>query len=349
MPSSELRCTLLCGNFACFLPHYHMFFTIFITVLPVFGIMLLGFLSQRGRFLSAEMATCLNQFVYWIALPALLFHELANMRTGDLPGAFVGALFGGAGLALGLAFLLFLWPGRLPGSKAGMSALFATFPNSAFVGLPMLALLWPDNSFALLSGSISTVVYTVLLVGADVGIQAATGSHKDGVRHFLRETGRSLWCNPLLVSTVVGALWNVLALPVPDPLKAVTGMLRATAAPCALFCMGMLLEGQMDLIRQRGGRTKKRAWLPQAMVLGIKLVLQPLLVWAILAPLGLSAVIVGTSVLQASMPTGLASYVVAEKYGIDAETAPLVIMISTALSIFTVPAVASLLRVYGLV
>lgn len=326
-----------------------MFLTIFTTVLPVFGIILMGFLSQRGRFLSAEMAGCLNQFVYWIALPALLFHELANMRTGELSGTFVGALFGCGVLALGGAFLLFLWPGRLSGTKAGMSALFATFPNSAFVGLPMLALLWPDNPFAILSGSISTVVYTVGLVGMDVSIQVATGSYKDGLRHFFYETGRNLCCNPLLLSTVLGVAWSVLALPMPDPLKVATGMLRATAAPCALFCMGMLLEGQMGLINLRRRKIKKRALLQQSMVLGIKLVLQPLLVWVLLAPFGFSAIIVGTSVLQAAMPTGLASYVLAEKHGIDAETAPMVIMSSTALSVLTVPVVASLLRVYGYV
>lgn len=327
-----------------------MFFTIFITVVPVFGIILLGFLSQRQRFMPAEMASCLNLFVYWIALPALLFHELANMNTGDLPGVFVAGLFGAAVVALPTAFgVLRMWPNRQNGRKAGMGALFATFPNSAFVGLPMVALLWPENPFALLCASLSAVVYTVLLVVGDVSLQAAESSRKDGLRHFLCETGQTLWRNPLLMSTLIGVIWNLAGLPVPDPLRVVTGMLRSTAAPCALFCMGMLLAGQMDLIRQQGRKSDKRSLLPHVTVHVFKLLVQPMLVWLVLSPWGLSAVAVGTSVLQASMPTGLASYVVAEKHRIDPDEAPLIIMISTALSVLTVPLVAMVLRMYEMV
>lgn len=327
-----------------------MFLTIFITVVPVFGIILLGFASQRMRFMPAEMASCLNQFVYWIALPTLLFHELASMNTGELPGALLTSLVGCAVLAPVAAFyLLLLWPNRQPGRSAGMGAVYATFPNGAFVGLPMLALLWPDNSFALLSGSLSAVAYTVVLVVGDVGLQATSGSRKDGLRHFLAETSKTLWRNPLLMATLAGIIWSFLGLPLSGPLRTVTTMLRGTAAPCALFCMGMLLAGQMDLIRQRGNKSAKRSIWPQVSVHVFKLILHPLLTWAIMAPLGVAGVALGTSIMQAAMPTGLASYVVAEKHRINAEDAPLILMTSTALSIVTVPTVAMVLRIYGLV
>lgn len=327
-----------------------MFFTIFITVVPVFGIIFLGFVSQRMRFMPAEMAACLNQFVYWIALPALLFHELANMNTGELPGSLLASLVVCAALAPVVAFgMLRLWPNRQPGRNAGMGAVYATFPNGAFVGLPMLALLWPDNSFALLSGSLSAVAYTVVLVVGDVGLQASAGNRTDGFRHFLKETGRTLWHNPLLMATLAGVVWKLLGLPMPGPLKTVTTMLRATAAPCALFCMGMLLAGQMDLIRQRGPRSARRSIWPQVTVHMFKLVLHPLLTWAVMVPFGVAGVALGTSIMQAAMPTGLASYVVAEKHRIDSEDAPLILMISTALSVITVPLVAMVLRLYGLV
>lgn len=326
-----------------------MFASIFITVLPVFGIILIGFLSERQRFMPAEMAGCLNQFVYWIALPALLFHELSAMRVSSAWAGYTFGLSLAALLAMLLTMLLLhVWPCRTPWRKAGMGALFAAFPNSAFVGLPIVALLYPGDEAVMLSASLATAVYTLVLVVGDVGLEIGQGRHENGWGAFCRETGVKLMRNPLLVSTAAGLVCGLLELPMPTPVRVLTNMLKATASPCALFCMGMLLAGQMDLVRQRTLNRERTPKLPHVYIHVMRLVGHPLLVWLVLRQTGSEGLVLGASVLLASMPTGLASYVVAEKQHVFAEQAPLVIMISTALSVLSVPAVASVLKIFQL-
>lgn len=328
-----------------------MFLTIFITVLPVFGIVLTGFMAERGRFLPAETGGCLNQFVYWISLPALLFHELANMQAGAVSGHFLIGLGLSGAVAYGLSMLaLHVWPNSLGWRRAGMGALFSTFPNSAFVGLPMVALLYPGDATAMLAGSVATVAYTVLLVSADVGLDMGRGALNEGVGRFARYTAKKMLCNPLLTSTAAGLFVNVCGIPLPDPVFVFTSMLKATASPCALFCMGMLLSGQMDLVRDHSVRGPRNPRLPHVTMLLIRHALHPLLVWVVLGMgFGISGPLLGASVLQAAMPIGLATYVVAEKQREFASEAPVIIMLSTGLAVLTIPAIASALRVFGLV
>lgn len=328
-----------------------VFLTIFITVLPVFGIVLTGFLAERGRFLPAEMGGCLNQFVYWISLPALLFHELANMQAGAVSADFLMGLGVSATLAFVLAMLaLHVWPNGLAWRRSGMGALLATFPNSAFVGLPVVALLYPGNATAMLAGSVATVAYTFLLVAADVGLDMSRGALAEGWGGFAGHTGKKMLCNPLLVGTAAGLVVNACGLVMPAPVNVFTSMLKATASPCALFCMGMLLAGQMDLVRDRSLRGPRKPRSPHVTMHLIRLILHPLLVWVVLDQgFGISGALLGASVMQAAMPTGLASYVVAEKQHEFAAEAPGIIMVSTGLAVLTIPAIASVLRVYGLV
>ena len=52
------------------------------TLVPVFGIILFGIVVERMGFLPIETSGCLNQFVYWIGLPMMLFNQLARMEAG---------------------------------------------------------------------------------------------------------------------------------------------------------------------------------------------------------------------------------------------------------------------------
>ena len=57
------------------------------TLVPVFGIILFGIVVERMGFLPIETSGCLNQFVYWIGLPMMLFNQLARMEAGQMSGA----------------------------------------------------------------------------------------------------------------------------------------------------------------------------------------------------------------------------------------------------------------------
>jgi hypothetical protein len=106
--------------------------------LPVFAIMLAGFLAGRFRLLGEDGATTLNTFVYWFALPPVLFLAMARVPFGmifDWPFllTFILGMAATAALALVVARLAF------PNSFAGttLHVLTATFANTGYMGIPL--------------------------------------------------------------------------------------------------------------------------------------------------------------------------------------------------------------------
>ncbi|MGH6928986.1 MAG: AEC family transporter, partial [Dongiaceae bacterium] len=108
-------------------------------VLPVFGIILAGYLCGRFRVLGEASSEALNRFVYFLALPALFFVSMARVPVGDIfnwrfLAAYVGGMAVTALAAVGIGRTMF--PNRLAAS--GMQGLAAIFANTGYMGIPLL-------------------------------------------------------------------------------------------------------------------------------------------------------------------------------------------------------------------
>ncbi len=105
------------------------------TLVPVFGIILFGIVVERMGFLPIETSGCLNQFVYWIGLPMMLFNQLARMEAGQMSGAMVGGILLGYGITYLFAYVVFSSLLRRRWEESSVFALLSSFPNAAFMGL----------------------------------------------------------------------------------------------------------------------------------------------------------------------------------------------------------------------
>ena len=123
------------------------------TLVPVFGIILFGIVVERMGFLPIETSGCLNQFVYWIGLPMMLFNQLARMEAGQMSGAMVGGILLGYGITYLFAYVVFSSLLRRRWEESSVFALLSSFPNAAFMGLPIVVLLLPDSSEAAIVAS----------------------------------------------------------------------------------------------------------------------------------------------------------------------------------------------------
>ncbi|MGS0730706.1 AEC family transporter, partial [Shewanella sp. 0m-11] len=124
-------------------------------LLAVFGIMLMGTLIQKLKLLPVETDQVLNQYVYYIAFPAIMLITLAQTPINDIMhwGFILG--FSLAMLAsYGLSYLLSLFVNPKSSAIATMRALNATFGNTAFIGIPLMAMLFPDEQIALTAAAI---------------------------------------------------------------------------------------------------------------------------------------------------------------------------------------------------
>ncbi len=308
-----------------------LFLSIILTLVPIFGIMFVGAVAERKKILPKNATMCLNQFVYWFGLPMLLFYLLASSSTEHMHVESV------LGCALALAciqvFTLFLlrmmkrsWKDSMQGS------LITSFPNVAFMGIPIILLLYPNNAEAKIMAGFTAMVPTLSFVVADVFLSVCNATQEQSTKtiHCL---GRSLLTNPAIWSISLGLLVLLAEIPLPQSLLEISKMLGATASPCALFCMGMVLSAQLASWKQG----VKIVWTEQTILLGIKLFLTPFVVYSISMALGAQGIGLATMTVMCATPSAITCHIIAIKHDAMVDGCANAVLFGTVLSVFTLP------------
>jgi malonate transporter len=296
-------------------------------VLPVFALILAGWLLRRTGVAGPHATSDLSRFVVYLALPALLFDIVAHARWADIwqPG-FVAAFGLGAALTFALAVLLRLRRAR-PLADAVLDGLNAGYANTGFLGFPLaLVALGREAMGPTLVATILTicVLFAVAIVLIETSLQAETHP----VRLVLK-VGRSLLGNPLLVAPALGTLILGLGVGLPAPVESFLELLGGAASPCALVALGLFLAEEREAAASDRAST--------TLLVGLKLVLQPVVTWVLAtAVFGLSPPLTQTAVLLAALPTGTGPFMLAELYRRDAGVTSSVVLVSTVASVLTV-------------
>ena len=305
--------------------------------LPVFALILTGWLMRRAGVLGPHAASELTRFVIYLALPALLFEVVANSEWQVLwqPG-FIGAFgLGVAVVFIGAVAVQLIR--RRPLVDSAIDGLNAAYANTGFLGIPLLlAILGRDS---LIPAMIATVI-TVCILFAVALIMIEMALHRSGSvasGPMLGKVGLQLLRNPLLVAPALGLLILLLGLRLPAPMTDFLQLLGAAASPCALVALGLFLAEDRVPSQRLAGTV--------ALLVGLKLVLQPLVTWWFAAQVfGLSAMLVHSAVLLAALPTGTGPFMAAQLYQRDGAVTSSVILISTVVSLLTISGFLGLLR-----
>lgn len=317
-------------------------FTNLLIVLPIFALILAGWIARKTGALGQSATREVNRLVVYLALPALLFDIMANADSHEIwqPG-FIAAFTLGCGVVFAATLVWRLAKGRHL-ANASIDALNASYANTGFVGFPLVLSLVGDSGMGpTLIATILTVcvLFAVAIILIEVGLQTATRR-----RAILAKTLGSLAKNPLLVAPVLGALVMASGLPLPTPVHSFMKLLGGAAAPCALVALGLFLaNGQTGVqpgaqTKQGAGRASQR-WGTASILVGLKLVAQPTITWVIAGPLlNLPAVTTHTVVLLAALPTGTGPFMLAEFYNREAALTGRVVLTSTVLSILSISA-----------
>jgi len=304
------------------------------TMVPIFGLVALGFGAVRLRMLHEQGVHGLVLFVFNFAIPALLFASLATLELPeDLEWGFVAAYYGGAVLMYALGMLV----GRLAfGRDLADQAIFgmcASYSNLVMVGLPVVLMaIGPEGMLPMMLiiafQSVTFMPITVIL------IQRGRGWGSVGVRHHTR-IALELVKNPIIVSILVGLVVNVAGVPLWPSVTGLLDLLGASAIPCALFALGASLAGYSI----RGGGA------PTVALTTVKLVLHPVAVWGIARVAGLDGVGVSVAILLAAMPSAVNTYLFGARYQVAADVAARTVLAATIGSTVTIVLVLSLLGI----
>jgi predicted permease len=212
---------------------------------------------------------------------------------------------------------------------AAFGALVASFPNTGFMGVPLLvALLGPAAA-----GPVICIVVADLFITSSVCIAIAQAHEASG--HGSRTAAlralRGAFSNPLPWSIALGAAFSVAGVQLSGPVDVVVRMLSDASTPVALFTIGTVLwrAGQHSHTR-----TAVADYVPVAL---IKLFLHPLLVLALgAAARALGAPLTGFQltvlVLAAALPSASNVSLLAERYGADNGRVARIIMSSTVVA-----------------
>lgn len=313
---------------------------IFATTFPFFALVLCGYVAVRRGWLPQLAIPGMNTFVLFFGLPCLLYRFGASTPVARL---FDPGLFSLYTLCALLTVALAAWMARARGldwNNAAFGALVSAFPNTGFMGVPLLVALLGTHA----SGPVivSLVVDLVLTSSLCIALSRLGAGGGEGSAVAARRALLAVLRNPLPWAIVLGAAASATGLVPYAPLMQAVNMLADAASPVALFTIGAVLaRAQMQ-----GGDSD--GWGDAVAGTVVKLMLQPSLVFllgylAIRAGLPLEPAGWTVLVLVACLPSANNVAMLAERYGADTGRVARVTLASTALSFFTFSIAVALL------
>ncbi|MGS0690989.1 AEC family transporter [Shewanella sp. 30m-9] len=303
-------------------------------LLAVFGIMLMGTLIQKLKLLPVETDQVLNQYVYYIAFPAIMLITLAQTPINDIMhwGFILG--FSLAMLAsYGLSYLLSLFVNPKSSAIATMRALNATFGNTAFIGIPLMAMLFPDEQIALTAAAIASLLSVLVFAIALVSLEITKQTNKASPAKIIIT---ALMRNPIVIGSLIGISLSALNLKLPDSLALMVHQLGMTSSPCALFTIGMVLAKSSQYQTSRHFMSLKQA-LEISLINSAKLFFQPLMTYIIMRGLNVEPQLVAMGVILAALPTAASVYLLAQRYQTQVITSAQGILLGTLITFVTLP------------
>jgi predicted permease len=306
-------------------------------VLPIFILILFGFLLVRLKILSASVGDGLGAFVFNVAVPMLLFRTIANADFhGASPFRLWVSYFAGVFVAWTIGHLIatrFFGRDRREGVLAGVSSAFA---NNVFIGLPLVERTVGAEGIVAMSILLAIHLPLMMIIGTvmmERAEQKTSGQPSHGVLAVSRQVGLNLLRNPLVIGLIAGMVVQLIGGPLPPMIDGLVGQVAGTAAPLALISLGMTLNkyGMLGNVRIAGT------------ISTVKLVVMPATVWLSSHLLGLSPQWTAALVLTSSVPTGINAWLIASRFGVGQGLAASVITLSTAAGVISVSLWALLL------
>lgn len=296
---------------------------VLIAIAPIFLLIILGYLLRRNGIPNVEFWNLNDKLVYWVLMPALLFHKTSTIElTPGLVGSYSVVIIGGflAALAFGLGTARIA---GLPNDKAS-SVMQGTARHNAFIALSIAGGLFGADGLSL--GALAMALLIPVTNLAIVPMMVIL-NQKDSSGGVFAKVLRDLARNPLLVSVLLGVGFNISGIGEVPVLHDTTKLIGNAALPIVLMCVGANLRL----------RAMQTAALPLALSIVGKFLVFPVITVALAFALGLSQLETMIALLFTASPTASASYTLSRQMGGDAPLMAAITTIQTGLAFLTLP------------
>ena len=313
---------------------------ILLVTFPFFALVLCGYLATRRGWLPPVAIPGLNIFVLYFALPCMLYRFGSSTPIAHLLDGGLVAVYMACALVVVCFTVAVTRMGYIGWNDASFGALVAAFPNTGYMGVPLLVALLGAKAAgpAIVTIAVDLVVTSSLCIA--LSRLDAAGSHGAGVAAKNALKGAAI--NPMPWAILGGAVASAFELTLPLPVMQTVGLLADAASPVALFTIGAVLA------RSQANSTRGMPLGDYLPVVLVKLVLHPVL----LLLMGLAAMRMGVPldrfaltvvVLVAALPSASNVALLAERFDADNGRIARIILLSTVLAFLTFSGAVALL------
>ena len=312
---------------------------------PFFALVLAGYVAARRRMLPLEAIGGLNTFVLFFALPCMLYRFGASTPVAQLLDAAALAVYLPCALVMVALTVKFSMNARIRWNDAAFGALVAAFPNTGFMGVPLLVALL---GAAAAGPAILTILIDLVITSSlCIALSRLDTAGEHGAAEAARKALKGVALNPMPWAIALGAVASGLGLVLIPPVMGTIDLLADAASPVALFTIGAVLaRSQIVAAAQEHAPMPVRDFVPVALA---KLVLHPLLVLgvgraAMALGLPLDPFALTVMVLVAALPSASNVSLLAERFGADNGRIARIILLTTAAAFGTFAAAVALVR-----
>ncbi|MGO9133954.1 MAG: AEC family transporter [Methylovirgula sp.] len=291
-------------------------FGLFNIILPIFGLIGLGFGAGALRLIDPRGDEVLSQFVNVFGLPILIFRSIAEASPPQVqPWGYWGAYFAAAAAAWAATTMLSRLLFRTGHEESVVAGFAAGQSNTVFVGIPLILSVY-GNAGVVPLFLLVAIHLPIMMTAAAIAMESRGGID---VAALIKK----LLLNPIVHGLAAGVLWHLFGWHLEGGLKTLADEISAATIPCALFAMGLALR--------RFGI--KAGFGLVTLVAVFKLLVHPGLVYLLaLHVFSMPPVWAGVAVLFAAMPSGINAYLLASQYKAGHAIASSAVALSTALA-----------------
>ena len=304
-----------------------MFYSIFSTVFPVFGLILAGVILKQSRFIKEEFFTEANRLAFWVALPCLLFHKIASAELAfGKASRILAVMFISTSAVMLIAWLISRIAKMKPASGAAL--IHSAFRgNLAYIGLPVVMYSFQSDGTQELKAAEAIAVICMAPIIPFYNVAAILFLQSAGADRKLSPAGilAASLKNPLLIACALGAAFSALRISIPAPADRALALMAQAALPITLLALGASLSPEAI----------RRSSLPAGTATFLKLVICPAIAFALARAFGLGAVDARIAVCYMAAPTAVAAYVMTDQMKCDASLTGSTVVLTTILSLIT--------------
>ncbi len=289
---------------------------IFSALIPVFGLILIGYFFKRIKFPSHEFWPQADKLTYYVLMPSLLIYKLSNasLSSSNSLGFILSAL-----LAIFFTMIILIIVNKIKptNDSAFTSVVQGGIRFNTYVFLALAGAIF-GNDGLVLSAIILTFAIPFINILCITIFALYISNEKLNFLYLLK----SIVTNPLIIACVIGGSINFLGIHFPLVINNTLEILSKAALP-----MGLLSVGFGLVIKEI--KSSKSELLISSIA---KHLVMPILIYAFAIYFGLNEMMISILVLFAVLPTAPSSFILARQLGGDIGLMSSIITVQTLVS-----------------